>query len=94
MTKPAFHASRPVKLCPTCGAPFEQFLPMQVCKSGFIEDVRVMFGKPIAWAVICRACKEIVGYETCDEAIARYQAECDAALAALAPPSAPSGGGP
>lgn len=50
--------SQPLKSCPKCGAePFECFLRGQVASWW-----RSLLGKP-SWAVICRACKEIVDWE-------------------------------
>jgi len=50
--------------CPKCHEPFEAFLPGQVYRSGFRAWFRWFFlGRPIEYALICRACKEIVGYE-------------------------------
>lgn len=53
-------APEPLETCPKCGKPFESFM-------------RGMVQRPTRWlwigprrpycAVICRACKEIVGYE-------------------------------
>jgi hypothetical protein len=52
--------------CPLCNAPFEEFLPNQVCRDwwGWKAFWARLFGrpKPGYWALICRDCKEIVGY--------------------------------
>ena len=53
-------ASVPLKDCPKCKAPFEPFLRGQVYKS-FLFIFSWPFGK--SSCLICRACKEIVGYE-------------------------------
>lgn len=46
--------------CPKCNAfPFDQFLPGQFCRSNFWPW---HWGRP-SLTVICRDCKEIVGYE-------------------------------
>lgn len=48
--------------CPKCGAePFDQFLPGLVVRMGFVWYAP--WRKRPPFAVICRACKEIVGYE-------------------------------
>lgn len=47
--------------CPNCGAePFEPFLRFQVARRVYKYFV---FGKWPFFAVICRDCKDIVGYE-------------------------------
>jgi hypothetical protein len=47
--------------CPKCGAVFEPFLRGQVQRS---PRRWIFFGKPRPYcALICRVCKEIVGYE-------------------------------
>jgi len=47
----------PLVECPNCRYPFEPFMRGQVARFSW-------FGlRKRIWAVICRACKEIVGYE-------------------------------
>ncbi len=46
------------ELCPECGSsPFDQMLPRQ-----FYSWWRRLFRRPM-WAVICRDCRRVVGYE-------------------------------
>ncbi len=57
----------PLSKCPKCGAsPFEPFLRFQVARDVFSPWRALLAalgrGRP-AFAVICRGCKEIVGYE-------------------------------
>jgi len=48
----------PFLFCPKCHEPFEPFLRGQVVRFSW-------FGlRKRIWCLICRACKEIVGYET------------------------------
>lgn len=50
-------SEEPVRRCPHCHKPFEQFLALQI-----VSWWRQLLGKPFH-AIICRSCKEIVGYE-------------------------------
>lgn len=52
----------PFSTCPKCGKPFEPFLRGQIQRSPY----KFIFFGPIRpyCALICRACKEIVGYES------------------------------
>lgn len=56
--------------CPKCGAqPFDQFLPGQVVRFDW-------FGlRTRVFAVICGACKAIVGHETAGTAIEKMKAQ-------------------
>lgn len=49
--------SEPLERCPLCGASFESFL------RGMVQSSWRKFFRIEYCAVICRACKEIVGYE-------------------------------
>ena len=52
------YVGRARRPCPKCGAaPFDQFLPRQVVRFSWFGLRRRIY------AVICRACKDIVGYE-------------------------------
>lgn len=55
--------------CPNCGKPFEHFhIAGGVYRSGFRAWIRSTFlGWPVQFCLICRACKEIVGYEPSDD---------------------------
>jgi len=51
----------PFEVCPKCGKPFEPFLRGQVQRG----KRKLGFGpKQDYCALICRACQEIVGYES------------------------------
>lgn len=62
-------APAPLTHCPRCKAPFEPFLRGQVQRSPWPWWAQLLilpcfFLKPRPYcAVICRACKQIVGYE-------------------------------
>lgn len=50
--------AEPFEYCPRCGKPFESFLRGQVARFDW-------FGlRKHIWAVICRACKDIVAHES------------------------------
>ena len=52
--------------CPKCNEPFEEFLPMQVCRDWWEWKVfwARIFNRPRPgfWALICHSCKHIVSY--------------------------------
>jgi hypothetical protein len=54
----------PQRYCPKCGRVFEQFLPGQVCRSApwWRFFLPWDYARP-QFAVICWACKEIIGWE-------------------------------
>ena len=59
---------RHIRQCPKCGAePFDQFLPRQVVRDWWpLKSWFVWYflnRELTRFAVICRGCKEIVGYE-------------------------------
>lgn len=68
--------------CPHCDARFEPFLRWSIYRSGFVPWFRRSFGAPMEFAVICRACKDIVGYEVATDGNGNPQAT-DAALRRL-----------
>ncbi len=55
----------PIDSCPRCQAPFEPFLRGMVQRSPWTwRTLWLPIGKPRSYcALICRACKKIVGYE-------------------------------
>lgn len=61
------HEPAPLARCPKCGAePFEPFMRFMVARDMYSlwRAVLALFGRTRpAFAVICRECKEIVGYE-------------------------------
>lgn len=75
--------------CPHCGAdPFETFMLGQVCRSNYLWHRCVAWisglSKPGYWAVICRRCKNIVGYTgTVGDRTGLLDAEWKSAFAAL-----------
>lgn len=53
----------PLEVCPKCGKPFEPFMRGQVTRSPWTFRRWWFRRRADIWALICWACKEIVGYE-------------------------------